>query len=542
MISAQFPQIGEAIGTHHVGSLEEDDPDLQPPISHIMEAEHAPAPCGCPKRTQPPPTPPELPYPATEANRERLQEFLLDYYGSSTFNTCPHQRLPLMEAPPMRLMVDHSAQPVAHHKAIPVPLHWCDDVKAGLDSDVQHGVLEPVPIGEPVTWCHRMVVCAKKDGSPRRTVDLQALNLHATRETHHTQSPFHQARSVPPNKKKTVFDAWNGYHSVPLHPDDRHLTTFITPWGRYRYCVAPQGYVASGDAYTRCYDELVADITNKTKCVDDALLWADTIEESFWRAVQWLDICGRNGIILNPPPKFTFAADTVEFAGFELSLTDVRPCRKFLQAILDFPTPVNITDIRSWFGLVNQVSYAFSMTKRMEPFRQFLKPNIQFCWDTELESLFSESCATVSGWCISRVPDTKLLMQCPAIPLAHLAHQSWNCQMMCLLSSTSITCPLLDLWHTPFSLVSGLLMITSPTAWSTTSRNLIQQLWTVFRQWPGIECGWSQPVIQTWTSLCPLSNLACPVIVMNSLPHSETTTNSAMICTLLMELSSTRSV
>ena len=140
----------------------------------------------------------------------------------------------------------------------------------------------------------------------------------------------------------------------------------------------PQGYVASGDAYTRHYDELVADITNKTKCVDDAILWADTIEESFWRAVPWLDIRGRNGIILKPPPKFTFAADTVEFAGFELSLTDVRPCRKFLQAILDFPTPVNITGIRSWFGLVNQVSYAFSMTKRMEPFSQYLRPNIQF--------------------------------------------------------------------------------------------------------------------------------------------------------------------
>ena len=328
--------------------------------------------------------------------RKSGRKFILKFSPQADFNfvqpcTCPHQRLPLMEAPPMRLMVDHSAQPVAHHKAIPVPLHWCDDVKAGLDSDVQLGVLEPVPIGEPVTWCHQMVVCAKKDGSPRRTVDLQALNLHATRETHHTQSPFHQARSVPPNKKKTVFDAWNGYHSVPLHPDDRHLTTFITPWGRYRYCVAPQSYVASGDAYTRRYDELVADITNKTKCVDDSLLWADTKKENFWRAVQWLDICGRNGIILNPPPKFTFAADTVEFAGFELSLTDVRPCRKFLQAILDFPTPVNITDIRSWFGLVNQVSYAFSMTKRMEPFRQFLKPNIQFCWDTELESLFFES-------------------------------------------------------------------------------------------------------------------------------------------------------
>ena len=186
MISAQFPQIGEAIVTHHVGSLEEDDPNLQPPISHIRETEPDPPHFDCQKCTQPPPTPTELPYPATEAKRERLQEFLLDYYGSSTFNTCPHERLPLMEAPLMRLMVDHSAQPVAHHKAIPIPLHWCDDVKAGLDRDVQLGILEPVPIGEPVTWCHRIVVCAKKDRSPRRTVVLQALNLHATRETHHT--------------------------------------------------------------------------------------------------------------------------------------------------------------------------------------------------------------------------------------------------------------------------------------------------------------------------------------------------------------------
>ena len=55
--------------------------------------------------------------------------------------------------------------------------------KAGLDQDVRLGVLEPVPIGEPVKWCHRMVVCAKMNGKPRRTVDFQALNAHATHET-----------------------------------------------------------------------------------------------------------------------------------------------------------------------------------------------------------------------------------------------------------------------------------------------------------------------------------------------------------------------
>ena len=213
----------------------------------------------------------------------------------------------------MRLMVDPNAKPVAHHNPVPIPLHWQEEVKAGLDQDVALGVIESVPVGEPVT-------CAKKNGKPRRTIDFQALNLHATRETHHTQSPFHQARSIPSDTKKTVFDCWNGYHSIPLHEDDRHLTTFITPWGRYRYKTAPQGYIASGDGYSRRFDELVSHVPDKTKCVDDTLLWSANLSESFSQAVDWLDLCGHHGIILNPE-KFVFGADTVEFAGFEITLT-----------------------------------------------------------------------------------------------------------------------------------------------------------------------------------------------------------------------------
>ncbi len=173
------------------------------------------------------------------------------------------------------------------------PVTWCH-------RDIRLGVLEPVPIGEPVTWCPQDGHLCKKNGKPRRTIDFHSLNTHATRETHHTQSPFHQARSVPHNKKKTVFDDWNGYHSVPLHRDDRHYTTFINLWERYRYLTAPQGYISSGDGYSRRYDEIVSTFSAKTKCIDDTLLWADTIKESFFQASQWLDICGRNGITLNP--------------------------------------------------------------------------------------------------------------------------------------------------------------------------------------------------------------------------------------------------
>ena len=51
----------------------------------------------------------------------------------------------------------------------------------------------------------------------------------------------------------------------------------------------------------------------------------------------------------------------------------------------------DLTDIRSWFGLVNQVSYTFSIADKMLPFRQLMKTNTSFQWDEPLQSAFEES-------------------------------------------------------------------------------------------------------------------------------------------------------
>ena len=132
LISTTFPTIGDSHRTQETttASIDEDFKQL--------------APCGCPKRSTPPP-PPKPPMFPTANNRVRLQEFLLKYYSSSTFNTCTHQPLPAMSGPPMHLLVNPDATPVAHHKPYPIPLHLQDQVKAGIDQDVHLDVLGPVP-------------------------------------------------------------------------------------------------------------------------------------------------------------------------------------------------------------------------------------------------------------------------------------------------------------------------------------------------------------------------------------------------------------
>ena len=225
--------------------------------------------CGCPCRSLPPSRPQQLPFKACKENIEKMKSWLGERYSNSTFNKCTHQVLKGITGPALQLHVDPSAKPIAVHTPSTIPLHWEKEVKKQLDDDVNLGVLEKVPHGQPSIWCHRMVVTRKADGKPRRTVDMSALNKSCLRETHHVKPPFHQAKSIPQNTWKTVTDAWNGFHSVPLTEEDRHFTTFITPWGRYRYRVAPQGALASGDGYSRRYDEVLADVERKTKCVDD---------------------------------------------------------------------------------------------------------------------------------------------------------------------------------------------------------------------------------------------------------------------------------
>ena len=346
--------------------------------------------CSCPPRAVVPPRPAALPFECTPANNKKMKDWLLKRFASSTFNTCPHRPLPCMAGPPVEIHLEDGVIPKAVHTSAPIPIHWQEQVHADLLRDEALGVIERVPYGDPVTWCHRMVVTRKHNGTPRRTVDLSPLNKHCKRETFASESPFHLARKIPKETWKTVTDAWNGYHSVPLRLSDRHLTTFITPFGRWRYTRAPQGFVSSGDGYNRRFDSILTDFERKERCVDDTIHYDKDLETHWWRTIDFLMLTGRSGMVLNPD-KLQFAQQTVDFAGFRISDASIEPLPKYLDAIRNFPKPTSTTDIRSWFGLVNQVANYAQLRDVMTPFRPFLSPKHQFQWTSELDTAFNSS-------------------------------------------------------------------------------------------------------------------------------------------------------
>jgi hypothetical protein len=64
--------------------------------------------------------------------------------------------------------------------------------------------------------------------------------------------------------------------------------------------------------------------------------------------------------------------------GFKINIEEIKPTDKYVEAIRIFPTPTNISEVRGWFGLINQVAYSFIKTEHMAPFRHILSQSTPF--------------------------------------------------------------------------------------------------------------------------------------------------------------------
>ena len=93
---------------------------------------------------------------------------------------------------------------------------------------------------------------------------------------------------------------------------------------------------------------------------------------------QFLQRCADKGLSLHKH-KFRFCETEVTFAGFKLSREGYKVDDSQLNAIRDFPIPTNVTDLRSFFGLINQLANnTATIAQCLEPLRPLLSTKNEF--------------------------------------------------------------------------------------------------------------------------------------------------------------------
>ena len=295
-----------------------------------------------------------------------------------------------------------------------IPFAYRDKLKAELETLQEQGIITPVT--HPTEWCAPIVVAPKKDSDNiRMCVDLSHLNRYVKRERYHSATPAQAVADIATENAKifTKLDAMKGYHQCPLDKESQDLTTFITPFGRFKFLRAPYGISSISEHYNWRMDEAFTGLPGFRRVVDDIVIYDNNIAEHTHHVRQFLQRCEEKQITLNIA-KWKFAQTTVNFAGFTLSAEGYQVDPSITQAIAKFPTPANRTDLRSFIELVNQLSASTAtVATLLLPLRPLLQPKNEFVWSDEFDRAFhAVKASLVSAPTLSYFDPTKPTRLC----------------------------------------------------------------------------------------------------------------------------------
>lgn len=209
--------------------------------------------------------------------------------------------LKAMKGSPMKIHLckDVIVTPAKRLTSIPMPLAYFDQSEQDVRQQVETGIIELITW--PTDWISPAMFLPKPNGCGVRMVtDFSALNKFVQRPVHPFPTPSEIASSIPSDSKIFVtLDAKKGYWQIPLDVEPRDLTTFITSFGRDRYCRAPMGLDPSGDEYCLCPDQALRGLKGVRKIVDDIIIFAPNAETMVQRVKAVLERCFAHGITLS---------------------------------------------------------------------------------------------------------------------------------------------------------------------------------------------------------------------------------------------------
>ena len=305
------------------------------------------------------------------------------------FPTVFDGRVRVMNGEKFRIHLKDDARPFCVNAPRTIPYAFRDKVQKELKTLQEQGIIEPITA--PTEWCAPIVVAPKKNSDDiRLCVDFSKLNRYVKREFYSMYTPCDAIADICGKQSQffTVFDALKGYYQCPLDEQSQLLTTFLTPFGRFKFLRAPFGICSISEHYNRRMDEAFEGLNNYRRIVDDIVIFDENVNDHIARVRKFLHRCAELGISINKD-KFNFLKTSVTFAGYELSNQGYKIDKSLLKAINDFPLPTCITDLRSFFGLANQLSQnTDKISQCLLPLRPLLSVKNEFVWSREHTQAF----------------------------------------------------------------------------------------------------------------------------------------------------------
>lgn len=271
-------------------------------------------------------------------------------------------------------------------KPRPVPFLLKGKVEEELSRLEQLGIISPIQHSQ---WAAPIVPVTKKDGTVRICGDFKTtINQASPTEQYPLPRADELFSDLSGGKYFTKLDMSNAYLQLQLSDTSKQFVTINTHKGLFQYNRLPFGVASAPAIFQRTMETLLRGLEGVSVYIDDILVTGATTEQHLRNLEAVLDRIEKAGLRLNKS-KCSFLAPRIEYLGHAI---DLHPTDEKIAALREAPTPTNITELRSFIGILNYYGkFLPNLATKLTPLYRLLHKNAPWAWTEKHEEAFQQA-------------------------------------------------------------------------------------------------------------------------------------------------------
>ena len=280
----------------------------------------------------------------------------------------------------------HTDTPVRQN-AYRVPHALRDPVKQEIESMLHLGIIEPTSS----SYASPIVVVTKQDGSLRLCTDFRKLHKMCIFDPYTMPRTDEILDEVASAKFISTLDLTKDFYQIPLDRESRDKTSFVSPFGQYRYTVLPFGLQNSSSTFQRLMDQVLLGCEEFARAyIDDICIFSKTWQNHLKHLHEVFEKLRKANLSVKPK-KSKVAMQQVEYLGHTIGNGTVSPICNKLEGVHNFPQPLVKRDVRAFLGLTGYYrkfvpNYA-AIAKPLTDLTKKCTPN-KIIWNDECQIAF----------------------------------------------------------------------------------------------------------------------------------------------------------
>jgi len=240
-------------------------------------------------------------------------------------------------------------------------------------------------------WASNIVLVKKKDNTLRCYIDYRGLNAVTRKDAYPLPRTDVCLDAMANTAWYSTIDLQSAYQQVILDPADRDKTAFVCREGQFQF-FKPFGLCNAGATFQRLMDIVMSGLAFQICLIylDDILCYSRTIPDHLDRLRIVLTRLRNAGLKLKPS-KCHLLQTSVEFLGHIVSSDGVSADPKKVHDVVDWPTPVNVHEVRAFVGLCSYYRrFIKDFAQVAAPLHALSEKNAKFVWTTECQTAFDK--------------------------------------------------------------------------------------------------------------------------------------------------------